>query len=571
MPINLSPSVRRLLRSSGGGGSEKLESLRNGETYDDNYPGSDKEPFLDLTENTYINEAIDDINEVLGMLIPAEPPRFPNSQQISFSNNKHYLCQGAPINDASITAQPGDVIVTQDDPSNDRLVSNNAISGVGPGDTGTMAIFINGVEQTRKDFSSAFETGVQTGASGSFNISDNSSYENFWQTFDVSEVTITNMLQGVNSILLKHSGSGIVEESVSAEVVFDDLSAPQPTVAINDVTATGTTVIYSGIPQARSGTSVEITFEGTDTTGITYVQNVCVASGDRLNQTTYQYSGPNSLNTTVPVTSSDLGIKTVTQTVQNDPGMVVPKITLYNSRGSRQESATVTLPSMGNIDNSSVKQGHIIADRIPIYENKSSLPRFEASASYDPSEQYPTASSPGNFVTLPMTESLAVDPYKSLAVNYAGQVKFASGSQADYSSDLLGGIDYSQKSSTQYFSVSYTGDKYSNVSLDFSGQVTDLYVGVYHGDSNKHYWVTSDNFSPAPGYEFTGFNAELTPTGFPKGVDHDGGEYLQFSFANAQSHGGMSFETGNQTVTFLFVMNSGDHLDYLKIYETLGE
>jgi len=46
---------------------------------------------------------------------------------------------------------------------------------------------------------------------------------------------------------------------------------------------------------------------------------------------------------------------------------------------------------------------------------------------------------------------------------------------------------------------------------------------------------------------------------------------LQFSFANAQSHGGMSFETGNQTVTFLFVMNSGDYLDYLKIYETLGE
>jgi len=571
MPINLSPSVRRLLRSSGGG-SEKLESLRNGETYTDNYPGSDKEPFLDLTENTYINEAIDDINEVLGMLIPAEPPRFPNSQQISFSNNKHYLCQGAPINDVSITAQPGDLIVTQDDPSNDRLVSNNIISGVGPGDIGTMAIFINGVEQTRKDFSSARETGVQTGTSGSFNISDNSPYENFWQTFDVSEVTITNMLQGVNSILLKHSGSGIVEESVSAEVVFDDLSAPQPTVVIKDVTATGTTVTYSGIPQARSGTSVGITFEGTDTTGITYVQNVCVASADqdRLNQTTYQYSGPNSLNTTVPVTSSDLGIKTVTQTVQNDPGMVVPKIRLYNSRGSRQESATVTLPSMGNIDDSSVKQDHIIADRIPIYETISSPPRFEASASYDPSEQYPTASSPANFVTLPMTESLAVDPYKSLAVNYAGQVKF---SQADYSSDLLGGTgtDYSQKSSTQYFPVSYTGVKNSNVSIDFRGEITYLYVGVYHGDSNKHYWVNPQNYSSRPEDRLTGFNALTRPAGFPTASFYGGGEYLQFSFANAMTHEGMSFETENQTVTFLFVMNDGDYIEYLKIYETTGE
>ena len=577
MPINFGASVRRLLRNAGTGGtgSDKLDALPTDESYLNSFKSGSAEPFFqDFTPDTLIRDAIDDINEVLGLLIPAQPPLFPGGQSLNLSTqNTRNLAQGAPSNGNSATAgNLYDTVYTN------TVSQLGVISGSGPGDMGRLTLEVNSISVQTFNLTGDENNNIvpSANANNKFEIFDNKAYPSedqpFWQEFGIENIR-ADIVQGLNNIKMKHDPTDSPETNASADVVYDDLSVPQPTVVIDSVLTSGTTVTYSGIPQARSGTSVEITFTGTDTVGITYVQDVCVASGDRLNQTTYQYSGtsPTSLTSNVPVTSSHLDTHTVTQTVQNDPGMVVPKIRLYNSRGSRQESATVTIPSMGNIDNSSVKQGHIIADRIPIYETKSSSPRFEASASYDPSEQYPTASSPGNFATLPMTQNLSSGVYKSLAVNYAGQVKFSSGSQEDYSSDLLGGPDYSQKSSTQYFPVSFTEVKQANVAIDFRGKITDLYVGVHHSDDNKFYWVNSEPYDPSYQARQTGFVATTTQQEFPKVNFHNGGKYLQFSFANAQDHGGMSFGTGNQTITFVFVMNDGDYLEYFKIYETLSE
>jgi hypothetical protein len=144
---------------------------------------------VSLTTNTTVTDSIAELNYVLNKLIPLPPNPFPGPNPIITINglgNSLRMCDDPQIDNTATGGHavlPGTVITNV---LRTNVYSTNTIANVGPGDAGTVTVYLNG-----SPAGSANLTGSSNGTYGNLIISQNQDYHNvfanvvagFWSSF----------------------------------------------------------------------------------------------------------------------------------------------------------------------------------------------------------------------------------------------------------------------------------------------------------------------------------------------------------------------------------------------------
>lgn len=284
--------LNRYLLDIGGGGPADGNHLVLGDPDD----GSFADGAVALDPTMMVTEGIDRLNEVLGKLVPAQPPAFPNATNLMISNtsgNTPYLATGVTDNSATSALAEGAAV--------SRIVaagvSSNSFGDVGPGDSGTVALMVNG-----SVLGSKVLTG--TGDAGNFSglvISDQKDFPvatpGFWKSIDI-QATLAAASQGINKFQITHSGAGN-----TAEVYFvrDNIDTV-PTISGGSVTeaAEGTVAYSSSIPHYNLNAQLTVNASYSNLAGETYYGG----------NDPFTISGTNGIIVSKAKTYANLGIST---------------------------------------------------------------------------------------------------------------------------------------------------------------------------------------------------------------------------------------------------------------------
>lgn len=231
-----------------GGGQGMLGDPTDGSLVTSRYSGG-KPPAISLTRSDKVVDAIDNINEILGLLLPDAPAAFGGSTLTITGTADHLLATGFTNNSTNSGLSAGATVkrITS------STVSSSTISGLGDGTTGSVSLWKNGTAVVGESVSFTGNPGTQK-TSGELRINNNNwtSPPGFFMTFDAA-VNGAAVSVGQNDLSIHHSASG---NSTLATVVRDDLTT-NPTVGTVAVSeGTKTAVKSSGVDHYNTGSTV---------------------------------------------------------------------------------------------------------------------------------------------------------------------------------------------------------------------------------------------------------------------------------------------------------------------------
>jgi hypothetical protein len=219
------------------------------------------------TTNTFVTDAIDGLNEILGKLIPPQPPTFPGTSVLSINN----LGASGTVRMTNFT-QTNNMTTDAIQLSSGTAFTNylrtsayatSIIAPVGPGDSGTVSAVVNDTTSGSRIII-AGTTGTNDGIFGSLVISNYVDYGTisnktlgFWYSFGANAAG--TVPQGWNNVYLDDT-EGSPTNTASW---YYDASAPgAPVITQTSFRCTTTATAYSsGVPHFTSGSIW--TFNGT--------------------------------------------------------------------------------------------------------------------------------------------------------------------------------------------------------------------------------------------------------------------------------------------------------------------
>jgi len=228
-----------------------------------------------LTTSTKVTDGLALINNVLGKLVPPGPPAFPSSNTISIASVSSYRMTNFSQTDRTSSNRG---VAAGTTVTNTKRVATYAITPTipdqGPGDSGTLTLFVNGANTVAYTFTSASANGTYTSGGHSLVISDSVDYgskivgtaQGFWRSFDCSaNGTVSN---GWNELYITHSGAS----TTNTPFWYYDDSAPG-TVTINNGSLTANSAAYSNsstVPHYTNATLFNLGFNISKLSGDMY-------------------------------------------------------------------------------------------------------------------------------------------------------------------------------------------------------------------------------------------------------------------------------------------------------------
>ena len=232
-----------------------------------------------LTTTTTITDGISLMNRVLGKLVPASPGNFPNSQTISINTLSSYrmanLTQVDNTTSSRAVAAGSTVALVRRASS----YTTSTIATAGPGDTGTITVYKNGVSAGAR----ALITGSDNGTYSDLVISTNVDYgtisgqaQGFWESLNCYATGTVN--PGWNEVYINHSGAGA---STNTAYWYYDASSPGTPAFSSTSIAVGTnsSTYSSTIPHYNSSSSFNINFNVNSLSGQMYPTSDSFATG----------------------------------------------------------------------------------------------------------------------------------------------------------------------------------------------------------------------------------------------------------------------------------------------------
>jgi hypothetical protein len=182
-----------------------------------------------LTTTTTVTDGIAQLNVILGKLVPAAPPNFPNGTTLSITTatSSGRMTTGFTQTDNTPGANKAVAAGTVVSVVRGSTYSTNTISNTGPGDSGTLTVFLNGVDRGNVTFNTGANP-TANGTHGNLVVTNNYDYHvanasiasGFWYVFSTSATgTVT---QGWNEVYLDHSEAN----STNTPYWYYDSSAP---------------------------------------------------------------------------------------------------------------------------------------------------------------------------------------------------------------------------------------------------------------------------------------------------------------------------------------------------------
>ena len=228
-----------------------------------------------LTTSTTVTNGLSLLNNVLGKLVPPGPPAFPSGNNISIASVTSYRMTNFTQTDRTSNSRG---VAAGTTVTNARRAATYSITPTipdqGPGDSGTLTLFVNGANTVAYTFTSASANGTYTSGGHSLVISDSVDYgskivgtaQGFWRSFDCSaNGTVSN---GWNELYITHSGAS----TTNTPFWYYDDSAPG-TVTINNGSLTVNSAAYSNsstIPHYTSATLFNLGFNISKLSGDMY-------------------------------------------------------------------------------------------------------------------------------------------------------------------------------------------------------------------------------------------------------------------------------------------------------------
>lgn len=307
-----------------------------------------------FTATSNVTDSIAQMNYVLGKLVPPSPPAFPGANVLALTSatTSALMCSFVQTDNtgwANANVAGGTLVAAV---RSAAYTTGTTISAVGPGNSGTVTAYLNGVAA-----GSTTLTGSSNGTYGNLIIANNQDYHNvvaavtggFWYSFDARAAG--NAPAGWNAVWISDSATG---GSTNAVKWYYDNSAPAtPAFSATSMVLSSNTVTYSStIPHLNSSA------------GFTLKGNVTNLSGDMYPNSTNLFSttagsGPFSAppqvtyttaGVTTPLGRSSTAIGQFTTTSNIGAGFgsalstVGPSVSVTNS----YNTGTQTFPS-GNI------------------------------------------------------------------------------------------------------------------------------------------------------------------------------------------------------------------------------
>ena len=520
-----------------------------------------------LTTSTTVTDAIAELNFVLGKLVPQSPPTFPGASTLSLSTS---VSTGRITNftqtDNSSWGNLSVVAGTSVSATRVSTYAAGTITSVGPGDSGTVTAYLNGV--------AAGSNVLVAGGNGTFSnliIASNQDYHNvvstitagFWYSFNAS-LAGSNVPAGWNRANITDT----VGSSTNTITWYYDSSTPgTPTFSNTSVALASNAVIYSStIPHFTS--SATFTIKG----------NVSKLSGD-----TYPLAVSSSTSNMVTGTSGG-ALSAPTSVTYTGAGVAVPLArNLYVSSGSAYFETTSAVisgfgssasgPSLSvNNNYASGSSGVLTASGTPtiLYKTGTSNQIEETSLSVSGSlgsgaGQGIRIVNPGSSDTPVYTGSEAsfnsqTSTLQTYDATVVGAVlKF---DQTNYSTGYLPvGPNLSGQGSNQYFTFKFVRSSVSKFDIKYTGTIAGLWVALPGS--------TIDSTSSLNGWLSMG--TAYAGSGIP-GVNSPG------NGSNGCSLGGLAVlgsavTNGSYTATFGTVSSSGTATNeiYVRVKLTSGQ
>lgn len=441
-----------------------------------NIAGSLVSNAVTLTTTTDVTDAITQLNQVLGKLVPNPPANFPGGQSLSLTTATTSALMAnftQTDNTAGNTYQVagGTLINTVRSSS----YATSTIANVGPGSTGTVGAYLNGVLAGNTTL-----TGSSNGTYGNLIITNNQDYHNvvsnvaagFWTSFSAS-LSGSNVPAGWNTAYIADSTTG----NTNPILWYYDNSAPSaPTFTATSFVVSSNVVTYSStIPHFTSAAGFTITGNVNNLSGDTYPNSTYLATGlsggafnapasvtyaaagvtTPLARNLYVASGNVKFTTTANIVSTGFGSSATGPSIVVNNGynltsqLYLPGSTvLYkNGTGNQIEETSLTVGA-------SVGSGSGNAYRI-------------ANPGSTDTPAYTGTEAAFNSQTTPL------QTYDATVV--ASILKF---DQTNYSTYLPAGPNLSTQGASQYFTFRFVRAAVSKFNILYTGTIAGLWVAL---------------------------------------------------------------------------------------------
>lgn len=308
-----------------------------------------------LTGTMTVSTAVDQLNEILGKLVPVAPTNFPAGQSLSVNGASSGLLASGEVPDnttgGTLPAAAGTAvsrIITATVSSS--VIGDNGTTGfVGPGNTGTVQAIVNGAVAD----SQVMAEGSQNKA-GVLTITNDQAFPlatpGFWESFR-AQVVGASAAQGWNRMKLNHTGAAstndvyFVRDNLTANPIVSSTSLIEQTA--------GTYNFSSGVPHYGNGGVLSAGFTAANLAGETYKSGTILAlsataggSFSTVNFSTGQAGLPAILPRQMPAhTASDLILNIDGNNVH---GATQVSATAYNLNGNNSSTiAPIVLVKRG--------------------------------------------------------------------------------------------------------------------------------------------------------------------------------------------------------------------------------
>lgn len=220
-----------------------------------------------LTDSTTVSDAVDQLNEVLAKLVPTAPPNFPNANAITITSvgSSPLLAANGVTDNSGNSPYTAGGSVTRITAA--TVASANTFNDMGPGDSGTMQLLVNGSVVGSRALTGTGDNGSYSGLV----IGDQKDFPvatpGFWKSIDTS-ISAASVLQGINKVRLNHTGA-----SATAEAFFvRDNVTSTPALSSGSIAqnAAGTLAYSSSVPHYGSGASLTANLSISNLAGETY-------------------------------------------------------------------------------------------------------------------------------------------------------------------------------------------------------------------------------------------------------------------------------------------------------------
>lgn len=280
------------------GGQSTLGTPSDGSLIDPRFVGAQGPATTAWTPSTPVVDAVDDLNEILGLLIPTAPDPLSartlslNSSATSRGGSSFLLSNNVTDNTGGLAPNPGDPIR--------RITSSPAVTSTandfGPGNAGTLSALVNGLFSGQI----VLAVGDQSGTDQSLQILDDSDFPpatpGFHESLD-ARISAT-VVPGVSSLQMSHTDSGDTNQLI---FVYDDLAQDPITTGITVALQGSPTFDYnSGIPHLSNGAIILVDFTTDRLAGKTY-----------LSSNVIQIQGTNGIGSQINLNPGDAGLPSV--------------------------------------------------------------------------------------------------------------------------------------------------------------------------------------------------------------------------------------------------------------------